>query len=451
LKNIDTEFSPRALADVLHRLGLSPDTPLKVAFSGGLDSCVLLHALCRLRESMPLRLGALHVDHGLQPASADWARFAERTCARLNVPCTVERIHVVDIRGHGPEAAARYARYACLARHIASGEVLLTAHHGDDQAETVLLHLLRGSGVHGLAAMPEVSAFSAGRMARPLLGFSRAQLANYAEREKLQWIDDTSNRDPRFSRNYLRHRIFPLLEDRWPGAARQMARSAGLAAEAAGLLDSLAETDWQSCRVEKGPALSVPALRRLSRPRQRNLIRHWMRAQGFLVPSALHLAHILAQVAHEPRTRQAVIRWPEAEVCRYRDEIVALRPQAETDSALRIPWDPTEPLQIPGVGLLRAVAVPGDGLSRERVGELPLTVGLRQGGETCRLPGRAHHHKLKKLLQEAGVPPWERRRLPLVYVGGELAAIGDRWVCEPYAARSGEMGWKLRLEPISEI
>jgi tRNA(Ile)-lysidine synthase len=156
-----------------------------------------------------------------------------------------------------------------------------------------------------------------------------------------------------------------------------------------------------------------------------------MRAQGFLVPSALHLAHILAQVAHEPRTRQAVIRWPEAEVCRYRDEIVALRPQAETDSALRIPWDPTEPLQIPGVGLLRAVAVPGDGLSHERVGELPLTVGLRQGGETCRLPGRAHHHKLKKLLQEAGVPPWERRRLPLVYVGGELAAIGDRWVCEP--------------------
>jgi tRNA(Ile)-lysidine synthase len=451
LKNIDTEFSPRALADVLHRLGLFPDTPLKVAFSGGLDSCVLLHALCRLRESTPLRLSALHVDHGLQPASADWARFAEQACARLDVPCTVERIHVADVGGHGLEAAARHARYASLARHVASGEVLLTAHHGDDQAETVLLQLLRGAGIHGLAGMREMTVFSAGRMARPLLGFSRAQLAGYAQREKLHWIEDASNRDPRFARNYLRHRVFPLLQERWPGAARQMARSAGLAAEAAELVDFLAESDWHSCRVENGLALSVTALRRLSRPRQRNLVRYWLRAQGFQAPSALHLAHILAQVAHEPRTRQAVIRWPEAEVCRYRDVIVALRPRTETDSALRIPWNPALPLTIPGVGLLRAVAAQGDGLSRERIGQLPLTVGLRQGGETCRLPGRAHSHKLKKILQEAGVPPWERSRLPLVYVDGELAAIGDRWVCEPYAARAGEAGWKLRLEPASEI
>ena len=446
MKNIDTGFSSQALADVLHRLGLAPDTPLKVAFSGGLDSCVLLHALCRLREAPPLRLSALHVDHGLQPASADWARFAQETCALLKVPCIVERVHVADIRAHGLEAAARHARYACLTRHVAAGEVLLTAHHGDDQAETVLLQLLRGTGVHGLAAMREVATFSAGRMARPLLGFTRAQLAEYAQREKLRWIDDTSNRDPRFARNYLRHRVFPLLEERWPGAARRIAQSAGLAAEAAELLDFLAESDWRSCRVENGSALSVTALRNLSRSRQRNLVRYWLRAQGFQAPSALHLAHILAQVAHEPRTRQAVVRWPEAQVWRYRDELVAMRPPVATDSATRVPWNLAEPLEISGVGLLRAEVVHGDGLSRERIGRLPVTVGRRQGGETCRLPGRAHSHKLKKLLQEAGVPPWERGCLPLVYVDGELAAIGDRWVCEPYAARADEAGWKLRLE-----
>ncbi len=450
MKNIDNVFSPSALADVLRRLGLSPETPLIVAFSGGLDSCVLLHALSVLRGEMSLRLGAVHVDHGLQPASAGWARHAEKFCESLNVPCAIECIHITatEIREHGLEAAARQARYACLARHVGAGEVLLTAHHVDDQAETVLLQLLRGSGTHGLAAMPEIAPFSAGRLARPLLGFTRAQLADYAEREKLQWVDDASNRDPRFARNYLRHQVFPLLDARWPGAARQIARAATLSAEAAGLLDAVAEADWQACRAEDPSVLSVTALRQLPPPRQRNLVRHWLRQRGFQAPSAMHLDHILAQVEREPRTRHAVVRWPEAEVHRYRNELMALTPCHEMDSSLVLPWNPAEPLEIPGVGLLRAIATRGDGLSQERIGKAPLTVGWRQGGETCRLPGRAHHHKLKKLLQEAGVPPWVRRRLPLVYANGELAAIGDRWVCEPYAARADEAGWKLRLELI---
>ncbi len=452
MKNIDQNvFSPSALADVLHRLGLSPETPLKVAFSGGLDSCVLLHALSVLRGETSLRLGAVHVDHGLQPASAGWARHAEKFCEGLNVPCAVERILITatEIREHGLEAAARRARYACLARHVGAGEVLLTAHHIDDQAETVLLQLLRGAGTHGLAAMPEIAPFSAGRLARPLLGFTRAQLVDYAEREKLQWVDDASNRDPRFSRNYLRHQVFPLLEARWPGAARQIARAAGLSAEAAGLLDAVAEADWQACRAEDPSVLSVAALHQLPPPRQRNLVRYWLRQQGFQAPSAMHLDHILAQVEREPRTRHAVVRWPEAEVRRYRDELTALRPCRETDSALSLSWDPAEPLEIRGVGLLRAIATRGDGLSQERIGKAPLTVGWRQGGETCRLPGRVHHHKLKKLLQEAGVPPWVRRRLPLVYANGELAAIADRWVCEPYAARADEAAWKLRFELVN--
>ena len=449
MKNIDTEFSDSGLAHILHRLGLSSATPLKVAFSGGLDSCVLLHALARLREPLGLSLSAVHVDHGLHPDSADWARRARQQCQRLDVPCAIERVHITQIREHGLEAAARHARYACLARHVGPGEVLLTAHQADDQAETMLLQLLRGTGMHGLAAMPAVTAFHAGRLARPLLEFTRAQLAAYAAHENLQWIEDTSNDDLRLARNFLRHQVFPRLEAHWPGAPRRLAHSAGMAAEAIVLLDELAESDWAGARGITAMSLSAAALRRLSPPRQRNLVRYWLRRQGFQPPAAVHLDQVLAGVAQDPRSRRAVIRWPGIEVCRYRDELVALSPRAQTDSTWRNHWNLTDPLEIPGVGLLRAVASQGNGLSRERVGRFPVIVGLRQGGEVCRLPGRAHHHKLKKLLQEAGIPPWERNRLPLVYVNGDLAAIGDRWVCEPYAARVHEPGWKLRLELVS--
>jgi tRNA(Ile)-lysidine synthase len=443
-----TAFSHSSLADVLHRLGLSSATPLTVAFSGGLDSCVLLHGLCRLREPLALTLRAVHVDHGLHAHSSDWARQAQQTCARLNIPCTVERVDVTHIRGHGLEDAARRARYACLARRVGPGEVLLTAHQADDQAETVLLQLLRGTGVHGLAAMPAVTPFHQGRLARPLLDFTREQLAAWARQENLQWIDDTSNQDLRFSRNYLRQQVFPLLEAHWPEASRRIARSAGMAAEAAELLDELAQADWNGCRGVEQAQLSVRALRGLPPPRRRNLVRYWLRRQGFLTPTAMHLDQVLAQVMRDPQSNRAVICWPGAEVCRYRDELMARKPHVEPDSRWQIDWNPPDALEIPGVGWLRAEPVRGDGLSQERIERVPLTVALRQGGEICRLPGRAHHHKLKKLLQEAGIPPWERKRLPLVYVNGELAAIGDRWVCEPYAARVNEPGWKLRLDPL---
>lgn len=440
-------FSPSALADVLHRLGLSSATPLKVAFSGGLDSCVLLHALSRLREALDLQLHAIHVDHGLHPDSSDWARRVQQTCERLKISCTVERVQVTRIREHGLEDAARRVRYACLARHVGPDEVLLTAHQADDQAETVMLQLLRGTGAHGLAAMPAMAAFYRGRLARPLLDFTRKQLESYARQENLQWIDDSSNKDPRFSRNYLRHQIFPLLEAHWPEASRRIARSASMVAEAAELLDELAKSDLNGCCGADEAKLSVNALRGLTPPRRRNLIRYWLRRQGFQMPTAMHLDQVLAQVMRDPHSNQAVIRWSGTEVCRYRDELMAHKPRVEPDSGWRIGWNLPDALEIPGVGLLRVELSHGDGLSQERIARAPLSVGLRQGGETCRLPGRAHHHKLKKLLQEAGIPPWERKRLPLVYVNGELAAIGDRWVCEPYAARANEPGWKLRLDP----
>ncbi len=448
LTNTDSSFSPQALARVLaDRLGITPDTPLKIAFSGGLDSHVLLHALCALRDPLRSGITAVHIDHGLQKNSSAWAQHCVQVCAGLGVSCLVERVDVRKIHEEGLEAAARRARYTRLARHVGAGEVILTAHHVDDQAETVLLQLLRGAGVQGLAAMPVLVEFSAGHLARPLLEFTRHELETYAKAHGLRWIEDTSNQDTRLARNFLRHRIFPLVGERWPGAARQLARSARHAAEAAGLLDELAATDILSCRASSGTALSVAALRRLPPPRRRNLIRYWLRAQGLQAPSTMHLDQIMALTENEPRSRHALIRWPGTDVHRFHDELVAFPARGPLDTALCLSWDPLMSLEIPGSGLrLRSEPVVGAGLSRERIGNTRLTVRLRQGGETCQLAGRRHHHKLKKLLQEAGIPPWERERLPLVYADDELAAIGDRWVCEPYAAHTDEPSWKLVLE-----
>lgn len=449
MRNIDKTFSPQALGRVLiERLKLPANARLKVAYSGGVDSHVLLHALARLRATTGFALAAVHVDHGLQPRSREWSGHCVRIGADLGVPCAVERIEVGTGAGEGLEAAARRERYAALARHVGTDEVLLTAHHLDDQAETVLLQLLRGAGVHGLSAMPELAPFGAGLHARPLLGFTRAQLAAYARAEGLHWIEDLSNFDTRHGRNLIRTRVLPVLKERWPQAAQQLARTARHAAEAAALLDELAQADLDACH--HGAALWIPALLRLPAGRRRNALRRWIRARGFRAPSAATLERILAQTQAAPRTRHAAIRWPEAQVRRYRDALLLLPAGGRPDPGLRRAWDGKAPLEIPELGLrLRLVEAIGSGLARARLGPAALTVRLRRGGEACRLPGRAHRHRLKKLLQAAGVPPWERERLPLLYVGDELAAVGDLWVCEPFAARADEPGWRVVVEKIA--
>lgn len=413
-----------------------------------MDSHVLLHALTQLRATWPLSLRAIHVDHGLQPTSGDWAQHCKRVCVDLDVNCVIERIEVINQGKDGLEAAARHGRYTCFRQHLDSGEVLLTAHHQDDQAETVLLQLLRGTGVQGLAGVSPRAPLGAGWLVRPLLAFSRRALEHYARVENLRWIEDPSNRDLRHGRNLLRHKVFPALQGHWPTAARQLAQAAQHATEAAGLLDEMARADLGSCQIEAG--LQVPTLAQLPVSRRRNVLRYWIREQGFQAPAAVLLGRISALVDHLPRTHQAEIRWGGVALHRYRDLLmlrpVSLTPPAEPPSD----WDGRGSLWLPAAGVrLRLSPTSGDGLARQRLDGASLQVRFRQGGERCQLPGRQHHHKLKKLLQAAGVPPWERARLPLLYVNNALAAIGDRWVCEPYAARPGEPGWAVVLETLA--
>ncbi|MHB8426380.1 MAG: tRNA lysidine(34) synthetase TilS [Acidiferrobacterales bacterium] len=461
MTNPENRFSATSLGQVLFGdLALAPDTSFKIAYSGGLDSHSLLHALAALRVAAPLRLEAVHVDHGMQRISADWSRHCVQVCARLEVPCQVERLEVRPARGEGLEAAAREARYAALMRHVAGADVLVTGHQQDDQAETVLLQLLRGTGVRGLAGMRPLGPFGNGRIARPLLGFSRAALHAYALAQGLNWIEDVSNEDTRYSRNRLRQQLIPQLEACWPQARAVLARNARHAAETAELVDEIAQEDLVRCVSSRGegpgvigrrlfPApLSIPALAALTRPRRRNVLRYWLRMRGFLAPSAVHLEEIEAQLTHLPRSRQARIAWPQAEVRRYRDELYVMAPLTAVARDFVVDWDLAAPLAIPGTGhCLRPLETVGRGLARARLGRGTVRVCLRRGGETCQLPGRVHHQKLKKLLQARGLEPWLRERVPLVYVDEELAAVADLWVCEPYAARAQEPGVDLVWEP----
>jgi len=463
LKKSEDDFSASILARVLFEdLGLRPDASLKIAYSGGLDSHSLLHALVLLRATAPLRLEAVHVDHGLQPASQEWSRHCQQVCAALGVSCRVERLEVRSVRGRGLEAAARQARYDALIRYVRAGDVLVTAHQQDDQAETVLLQLLRGTGVRGLAGMPALAPFGDGYLARPLLGFSRAALHTYALDQGVIWVEDNSNQDTRYRRNRLRQQVIPLLETYWPHARTLLARNASHAAQTAELLDEVAQQDLAHClAVERGPTpgdgtcarrlharpLSVAALCALSRPRRHNLLRYWIRMRGFQAPSAQHLDEIDVHITRLPRTHQARIAWPQAEVRRYRDELYVMAPLTRIAAELALLWDLSAPVVIPGTGYrLKAVAAVGRGLARGHLQSQPIQVRLRQGGEVCRPQGHAHQQKLKKLLQACGIEPWLRGRMPLVYIGDELAAVADLWVCEPYAARPDEPGIVLVWE-----
>jgi len=437
-------FDPDALAHVLtESLRLTPKDPLFIAYSGGMDSHVLLHAAAALRTRTRWPVSALHIDHGLQPASEAWARHAAAVCAALAVPYRAERVAVRDIAELGLEEAARRARYDALRRLLPAGAVLVTAHHQDDQAETLLLQLLRGAGPAGLAGMPAIAPFGRGRIARPLLDFPRAALARYAAEHGLTWVEDASNRDVGLARNFLRQRVFPVLAERWPRAAARLAAAARHQAEALVLLEALGREDVAACADEEG-ALSVAALLALAPERRRNALRYWLRAHGARAPSERVLREMLARIETTPQTRHAAVRLPEGEVRRYRDRLVWLA-HGRVPTAWEAVWEPTQVLEGPGgAWRLRAASVQGRGLSQARVAGKTLRVRLRRGGERCLL--RGHHRELKKLLQEAGVPPWERAHLPLVYVDDTLAAIGDRWVCDPYAARNDEPGFALVLE-----
>jgi tRNA(Ile)-lysidine synthase len=406
---------------------------LCVALSGGVDSVALLAACARLRMRHPaVRLRAIHVHHGLQPEADDWQRRCEDLCLRLDVSLEIVRLDLAPRRGESVEAAARDARYAALAARLAPGEALLTAHHEDDQLETVLLQLCRGAGVAGLAAMPARAALGPGLHLRPMLGLGRDSIHGFARAIGLAWVDDPMNDAPRFDRGYLRRQVTPALRARWPAVARSVGRAAGHLAEAQCLLDDLAELD--SREALDGDRLRVDRLRALARPRQANLLRWWLRQRGLGLPSTARLGTILDGVLRARPDRLPVVSWPTGEVRRYRGLLYAMWPLGSPPEGWEHSIRPGGTVRLPG-GFGR-VSLPRCGEDRLGVdpATTPLVIRLGAGCDTG--PGIA------AMLRASAIEPWWRSRTPLLFAGGQLLAAADaRLDCRIRGAAAPLLRW----------
>lgn len=391
---------------------------LVCGYSGGLDSTVLLHGLVREAAAFGLPVLAVHVHHGLSPNADAWAEHAAEVCKKLGIALQVQRV-VVSQEG-SLEAAARDARRQAFAAVLQAGDALLLAQHQDDQAETLLFRLLRGSGVTGLGAMQAVSRFPLAQASvplwRPLLGVSRQQLESAARAAGLSWVEDESNQDEKLARNFLRHRILPLLLARWPAVAATFAATAQRMQEADALLNELAEELAQEA-IDARQRLGISVMQSLSAPKQRLLLRYWLRQQGFLLPDEALLQAIIDEIlpASEDATPMLALRG--VQIRRYREHLYAMTPLSSLSPGWEQCWDGLQPLPLPDGRVLRMESAP----------EL-LRVSYRRGGERLRPAGQLQSRELKTLFQENAVPPWERERLPLLWRGDELVAVaGTQW------------------------
>jgi tRNA(Ile)-lysidine synthase len=414
--------------------------PSVVAFSGGVDSTVLLAALCRLGRRDSVR--AVHVDHGLHGDSARWAEHCAAVAASLDVRLETVRVSVDRGGGRGLEAAAREARYRALGERLASGEVLLTAHHGDDQLETLLLRLLRGSGVRGMRGIIELAEFGAGQLARPLLAFSRAALRAQAEHWGLSWLEDPANANLHHDRNFLRAAVLPKLTERWPAAARMAERMAAQMTDAEQLLVAMAIEDAGTLDIAGG--IQRAGVAALSPARQRNVLRFVIRNAGLGAPSAVQLEELRVAWLHARVDAQTLVRWPGGEGRVYRQRLYLLaalppppKPGYRATIGKGMVWS-----GVAGRVALEPVA-DGPGLPESWI-DAGLTLMFRSGGERFQPLGKTHRRPLRNWLQEAGIVPWMRGRIPLLYRGDRLVAVGDLWLAAAVAVEAaGEPRWRV--------
>ncbi|WP_281271434.1 tRNA lysidine(34) synthetase TilS [Leucothrix arctica] len=392
-----------------------------VAYSGGLDSHVLLHVMSQIPD---ISLRAVYIDHGLQESSLWWGRHCRGICSDLSVPFQLIPLNLQVPSGESLEAYARDKRYQAFAGLLEEGEVLLTGHHQNDQAETLLIQLMRGAGGAGLSAMPMITSFSGGHLMRPFLNFHRSALEDYAAKYQLDFVEDESNADLRYDRNYLRHQILPQLEDRWPGCYGTLARAALLQGETQRLLDGYLSEDMTSMTGSVVGTLSVKALKQCESARQRALLRLWITTSGFIAPSAKKLQHVVSDALFCSEEASPCVHWGSVEVRRFRDDLYAMEALSEHDESQSFYWDElSEDLPVESLGLSLQSSLLGGWRALAQQEEIGLTVKFRQGGESIKPSGRDKSISLKNLFQQLAVPPWMRSRMPLIYFKDDLIMV----------------------------
>ena len=407
-----------------------------VGFSGGADSTALLYLMAEVvGDGVPLL--SVHVDHGLHPDAATWADHCKNVANSLGVEHFHRSVTLGASKGESLENQARDARYEVFDRCLKTGDVLLTAHHLEDQQETLLMRLFRGAGTRGLAGIPRIRAVGRGHVYRPFLDVSGAGLQAYVVQRGLDYISDTSNQDLRFDRNYVRHSVLPTIGSRW--SLSGLNRAAVHARESSDLLDEIAQQDIDLITTEG--AMSISRLSALSQKRQVNALRFWIANLGFELPSTARLKSIFDDVLRADQDACPSVYWANVVLRRYRDHLI-LETCTPEMSAKPLIWESFEqPLAI-GEGLLSAVPDQNSGLDLGKI-KFPLTVSYRQGGERIKAFPGTRHRELKKLFQEKGVFPWMRDRIPLVYSGDHLLYVGDLYFSSDFAVGSGQSGVRL--------
>ena len=455
-------LTPCAINDLIgrHVTGRS----FVVALSGGVDSITLLHLMHAIQQTdSDVTLRAIHVNHGLQAQANQWQSHCEALCQTLDIPLYCEAVAVTVAPGLSVEAEAREARYRVFEAQLKVDEVLLLAQHADDQAETLLLQLLRGAGPQGLAAMPVLRSLGEGQLLRPLLTYSRVQIIDYAREHDLQWVEDDSNRNTAFQRNYLRHDVIPLLAVRYPGILKTLNRSARHCGEAVELLREYAESDFKAIKTglpntnstqndtnstqtnamenPANPSLPLESWLNYSDARQRNVLRYWIQSQGALPPSEKQLSQLQSQLQTWQPDHAVSVTWGNVEVNVFQNKAVLISNAASLENSDAekfdpVHWDLQAALRLPHqLGELHASISMSGGLDLEKMpghDSGAVSVCFRKGGERFHPVGRSGSHPLKKLFQEWKVPPWERDKVPLVYYNDELVAVVGYAIADAY-------------------
>lgn len=424
-------MSSTSPAIALDTRALPPAAPLAVALSGGLDSCVLLRLLAESEWARARGLRVLHVDHALHAASADWAAHCARVSASLQLDFRLLRVELPNGPG-GLEERARCARHAALEAALHPGEVLAMAHHQDDQAETFLLRALRGAGERGLGGMRTLRRFGQGWLWRPLLTTPRSALQAFADARGLAWVDDPSNADCRHDRNFLRHRVLPLLQQRWPQAARTLALSAHLNAEADARLQTLDAIDLARVQLLEPQALDLDVLRGWDDARRTRVLRAWLQTMGCAPPSSTVLRQIESELLYARSDSDAEVRWRGHRLRAWREGLYLLPSLPALPHGFAVPWSGASPLALPDGHALALCNGLGDVQSQARL-PIAVQVKARIGGERLRVSRHRPRQCVKQLLQDLGVPPWQRPHLPLLWSPqGELLAVADLALSEAF-------------------
>ncbi|MDE2388585.1 MAG: tRNA lysidine(34) synthetase TilS [Betaproteobacteria bacterium] len=425
---------------------IKPGDHLTIALSGGVDSVVLLDILIVLSKQMPFTLSAVHVNHGISSNANRWSRFCCDLCQAYGISIYIAYLQIKKEAGVSLEAIAREERYRVFSRMPA--DFIVVAQHLDDQAETLLLQLFRGAGIRGLSAMPVLRKQSAiaPQILRPLLEISRHNIEDYAQQNKLHWINDESNDDTAFNRNFLRHDILPLLRKRYPNYPKTLLRTSRHLSEASQLLDELAARDSEDCFI--GGMLQIDCVRKLGFARIKNLLRYTLVQQGAMLPSAAKLEDIVNQLLSANRDNQLHITFGNHEIRCFKGAVYILRKKSRPQSFDQYPWQGETHLALPHLnGSIHFTEVVNQGIDRQKLQTGAVTVRARTGGErftpACNRPRRS----LKNLLQETSIPPWHRSSTPLLFCGERLVWVPGIGIDCEFQVQSGETGILPVWEP----